>query len=103
LYTYARGEALSPAQLDTLKAETSPKEATFEELRAATSAAIDRALDQLRVTAVETLTEERKLGRAGIPTTTIGLLFHGAEHSLRHSGQALTTAKILSGGAASDS
>ena len=100
LYTYARGEALTAAQLETLKAETAPKDASFADLQTATSTAIDRALDQLRTTSIDTLTAERKLGRAGIPTTTIGLLFHGAEHSLRHAGQALTTAKILSGGGA---
>ena len=36
-------------------------------------------------------------GRAGLPTTTLGLLFHAAEHSTRHAGQAISTAKILAG------
>jgi hypothetical protein len=37
------------------------------------------------------------VGRAGLPSTVIGLLFHLAEHAQRHAGQALTTAKIVRG------
>ena len=40
----------------------------------------------------------RTVGRAELPTTTLGLLFHAAEHSTRHAGvQAISTAKILAG------
>ena len=35
------------------------------------------------------------VGRAGLPTTVLGLLFHAAEHSTRHAGQAITTALLL--------
>jgi uncharacterized damage-inducible protein DinB len=34
---------------------------------------------------------------AHLPSTTIGLLYHAAEHTVRHAGQVLTTAKILQG------
>jgi hypothetical protein len=47
---------------------------------------------------VATLLEPRRVGRAGLPATVIGLLFHGAEHSTRHAGQAITTARILQNG-----
>jgi hypothetical protein len=57
---------------------------------------IERAFDQLRATTAESLLEERKVGRAGLPSNVIGLLFHAAEHSTRHVGQAITTARILS-------
>ena len=57
---------------------------------------IDRALKQLADTPKESLLDERKLGRAGLPTTVLGLLFHAAEHATRHVGQAITTAKIVS-------
>ena len=40
------------------------------------------------------LLEERRVGRAGLPATVLGLLFHAAEHSTRHVGQAITTALI---------
>jgi uncharacterized damage-inducible protein DinB len=37
------------------------------------------------------------VGRLQLPTTVLGLLFHAAEHSVRHAGQAVSTAKILAG------
>jgi uncharacterized damage-inducible protein DinB len=43
------------------------------------------------------LIEPRKVGRAGLPSTVIGLLVHVAEHTTRHVGQAITTAAILKG------
>jgi len=52
----------------------------------------------LRGTSRDLLLDERKVGRAGLPSTVLGLLFHAAEHSTRHVGQAITTAKILAGG-----
>jgi hypothetical protein len=62
---------------------------------AGVNAIVDRALDQLRATPRESLLDERKLGRAGLPTNVLGLLFHAAEHCTRHVGQAITTAKVL--------
>jgi hypothetical protein len=49
---------------------------------------------QLRATDPSTLTNERKVGRAGLPTTVIGALFHGAEHTSRHVGQLISTVKL---------
>ena len=56
-----------------------------------------RALDQLRSTSAEDLLAPRKVGRAGLPSTTLGLIFHAAEHCTRHAGQATSTARILGG------
>ena len=61
------------------------------------NASIERALEQLRTTTRDDLLTARKVGRAGLPPTTLGLLFHAAEHSTRHAGQAISTAKILAG------
>ena len=61
------------------------------------NAIIDRAFAQLRATPAPTLLEVRTVGRAALPATVIGLLFHAAEHSTRHVGQAITTALILGG------
>jgi uncharacterized damage-inducible protein DinB len=36
-----------------------------------------------------------RIGRKGLPTTLTGLLVHAAEHTQRHVGQAITTAKII--------
>jgi hypothetical protein len=99
LFTYARGEPLSDAQKAALRGEGVVDEGapTFEALAAEVNATIDRALHQLRATSTESLLEERRVGRAGLPSTTLGLLFHAAEHSTRHVGQAITTARVLSG------
>jgi uncharacterized damage-inducible protein DinB len=58
---------------------------------------IDRALEQLRRTDTGALLVMRGVGRRQLPSTTLGLLFHAAEHSTRHVGQAITTARILRG------
>jgi hypothetical protein len=58
---------------------------------------IDRAFNQLRATTSASLLDDRKVGRAGLPSNVLGLLFHAAEHSTRHVGQVITTARILSG------
>jgi uncharacterized damage-inducible protein DinB len=96
LLTYARGEALSDAQRAAAKAEGQSGE-PFAAVVADAHRLLDRALAQVRATPRETLTEPRKVGRAEIPSTVIGLLFHAAEHCTRHMGQAVTTAKILAG------
>jgi|SRR5688572_6236084 uncharacterized damage-inducible protein DinB len=97
LFTYARGETLSDAQRTIAGEEGTPGEPPMP-LTAVVAAAqqdIERALAQLRATPQEMLLEARKVGRAGLPSTVLGLLFHAAEHATRHVGQAITTAKIL--------
>ena len=97
LFTYARGEALSDAQRAAARTEGQPDDSvTLGALVAGVNATIERAFDQLRATTTGSLLEERKVGRAGLPSNVIGLLFHAAEHATRHVGQAITTAKILS-------
>jgi hypothetical protein len=99
LLTYARGEALSDAQRQWLRAEGDPgaPPAPATDVVADVLVLIERALAQLRMTPVESLLDERRVGRAGLPSTVLGLLFHAAEHSTRHVGQAITTAKIVAG------
>ena len=60
-------------------------------------AAIDRALAQLRSTSPDTLLERREVGRGRLPSTVLGLLVHAGDHTYRHVGQAITTAKIVKG------
>jgi len=99
LLTYARGEQLSDAQMRFLRAEGEPGDppAIVAGVVAEAQATIDRALDQLRATAGDGVYEARRVGRGGLPSTVIGLIVHAAEHSTRHMGQAITTARILSG------
>jgi hypothetical protein len=35
------------------------------------------------------------VGRLQLPSTVLGLLFHAAEHTSRHVGQIVTTARIV--------
>ena len=97
LLTYARGEALTDDQRTASRAEGGDSSDSLEALVGSAQAALDRALQQLRDTGREALLSERKVGRAGLPSTTLGLLAHAAEHATRHMGQALTTAAILGG------
>jgi hypothetical protein len=99
LFTYARGEALSDAQRVAARAEGKPGDspATLAMLVAEVNATIERAYDQLRSMKATSLLDQRQVGRAGLPSNVLGLLFHAAEHSTRHVGQAITTAKILAG------
>ena len=99
LFTYARGEQLSDLQLAALRAEPAANgnASTADSLLRAVDAAVDRALAQLRAIAERDLAAPREVGRGRLPSTVIGLLFHGAEHTQRHLGQAVTTARIVRG------
>lgn len=97
LLTYARGEPLSATQKAFLVAERTPGDPTPEAatLIAAWREGVDRALAQLAATPEATLLDFRGVGRAQLPSNVLGLLFHAAEHASRHTGQVVSTAKIL--------
>ncbi len=95
LFTYARGSALSPEQLASIRTEgaelhTDDVAATLEAL----SQRVDSAVAELRTVDVDTLGDFRGVGRAQLPSTVIGCLVHAAEHSMRHVGQLSVTARI---------
>ena len=96
LFTYARGEGLSAEQQAFLAAEGEPGSppADAAVLAAAFEHQVGRALAQLRGTRENTLLEPRGVGRLQLPSTVLGLLFHAAEHTQRHIGQIVTTARI---------
>jgi uncharacterized damage-inducible protein DinB len=102
LFTYARGEALNEAQRATLAVEGDPgaPPATADSLVAAALRALHGAIAELRSTPSDSLAERRFVGRAQLPSTVLGLLFHAAEHAQRHAGQLVTTAKIVRAGSA---
>lgn len=97
LLTYARNESLSEIQLDYLKREGTPpfSSCTFKDLLTDLDGQLAIALEQLRDTRETSLTEICFVGRAQIPSTRLGLIFHAAEHTQRHLGQLLVTARIL--------
>lgn len=98
LLTYARGESLSDAQLAILAGEKSLDRTAGDgaQLSREFSAAIDRALAQLRATPEDSLLQRREVGRAKLPSNVLGLLVHAAEHTYRHIGQLSTTLRIAS-------
>ena len=98
LLTYARGETLTAPQLVFLAGEEAPGEppVPLATLAIGLNATIDRSLAQLRLTSPDRLLDVREVGRGRLPSTVLGLLVHAAEHSTRHMGQAITTARILS-------
>ena len=99
LLTYARGEALSASQRAALadeRAMTAPYP-PLGELLTGWRTTVEGALRQLATTSEATLTNARLVGRAQLPSTVLGLLFHAAEHAQRHVGQIVTTAKIIRG------
>ena len=97
LLTYARGELLTDAQRAQLQSEKNPPHTEVKSLLADVRNTIGRAVDQLRKTPDAALEEARPIGRAALPTTVLGLLFHAGEHAQRHAGQVVTTCKIIRG------
>jgi uncharacterized damage-inducible protein DinB len=99
LLTYARGVPLTPEQIAAAKAEAEPGPTPpgAAALLGSLDRAISGAVAELRATPREKLLAARTVGRAALPTTVLGLLFHAAEHAQRHAGQLVTTAKVLRG------
>ena len=96
LLTYARREVLTAQQLAAFNAEVPPlatADNTVAKLVQAFNDTVDKALIQLENTDEASLTEVRGVGRAQVPSTHIGVLVHAAEHTTRHLGQLLVTAK----------
>jgi uncharacterized damage-inducible protein DinB len=96
LFTYARGESLSSEQREALANERDPPNSrtSIKHLLDTFDVQVERALHQLRVTRADILTESRLVGRQQLPSTVLGLLFHAAEHTQRHVGQLLVTARV---------
>jgi hypothetical protein len=97
VFTYAKGEKLSAHQFEQLDQEGKD---TIEGLTS--EALVDKfrrqvgiAVEQLRRTPEAVLTEYRGVGRAGLPSTVIGLFVHGAEHTMRHVGQLMVTVRVI--------
>ena len=96
LFTYARGRPLSDDQMAFLRAEGAPLAvADVPRILDALHHRIDDAVAELRTIDVATLGEFRGVGRAQLPSTVIGCLVHGAEHSMRHVGQLSVTTRIV--------
>ena len=98
LFTYAAGEPLTSHQLDYLKAEGVQADGiTITSLLAHLDTQITSSIEYLKAVDETKLTEARGVGRQQLPSTVLGLLFHGAEHTMRHTGQLHVTVRVLQG------
>lgn len=96
LFTYAAGKALSEEQLAYLSAEgKQDAHLSVAHLLLALDTQISAAIAALKVTDEKQLTAIRTVGRKQLPSTMLGLLFHAAEHTMRHTGQLLVTVTVI--------
>ena len=93
LLTYAEGLPLSPVQLAELRREG--QTGTAADLHAELRSALLDATSRILTLATFDPQTPRTVGRKALPTTVGGLLVHVADHTQRHTGQLVTTAKFL--------
>lgn len=97
LFTYARGESLTLEQLQHLQDESIEQTGLDSDtLVIDFTRGVTRAIESLSGLTESDLLVPRGIGRKQIPTNVLGLLFHAAEHTQRHTGQLLVTVKIVS-------
>ena len=99
LLTYARGEQLTDEQIAASRIEKEPGSpirdaATMQKIALD---AIANAIEVMRHSPRAALFDDREVGKKRIPSTLFAILFHCGEHTQRHTGQLVTTAKIVKG------
>jgi uncharacterized damage-inducible protein DinB len=94
ILTYAEGGQLSSEQLSALKGESAGTE-SLAELLAEVEASYSNAAERIRVLGTADFNTPRAVGRKQLPTSIGGALIHVADHTQRHVGQVVTTAKVL--------
>lgn len=97
LFAYADEQPLTADQLAELKQEGMPYAGneTVHQLLDLLNQRFALTLDYLKQFDVDTLYNQAFVGRAKVPTTKAGLIFHAAEHTMRHTGQLLVTVSVL--------
>ncbi len=96
---------LSDDQLNARPAEIAPVAfhirhimdpgATRDQVFAEFNRALQDAVARVQAFSPDDFSHPRSIGRQQLPTTLGGLLVHVADHTQRHVGQAITTAKIV--------
>jgi uncharacterized damage-inducible protein DinB len=94
LLTYAEGAQLTSEQLNSLKGESTGAE-TLHELLAEIETSFANAAGRVRALGSADFNTPRPVGRKQLPTSLGGALIHVADHTQRHVGQVVTTAKVL--------
>jgi uncharacterized damage-inducible protein DinB len=94
LLSYAEDRQLDEEQLEYLAREgetVSDADVLMREF----ASAVERAMGRLHALSRADLEAPRYVGRKRLPTTVGGLLVHVADHTQRHVGQLVTTAKLV--------
>ena len=94
LLTYAEGSPLNVIQQAALRVELEPG-ISRQALLAEFGSAVREAEGRIRSLPLIEMEQSRAVGGKRLPTTLGGLLVHLADHTQRHAGQAVTTAKLL--------
>ncbi len=94
ILTYAEGGQLSSEQLGALKAEQTGSE-SLAELKAEVERSFANAAARILELAGADFDTFRGVGRKQLPTSVGGALIHVADHTQRHTGQIVTTSKVL--------
>jgi uncharacterized damage-inducible protein DinB len=112
ILTYAEGGQLTAEQLAALKTEQTGSERggaeqtgseqggegkleSLASLLAEVEVSFNDAADRIRVLATADLNTPRFVGRKQLPTSIGGAMIHVADHTQRHTGQVVTTAKVV--------
>jgi uncharacterized damage-inducible protein DinB len=96
LLTYAEGQQLSERQMKGLRTEMevgAGGAASLMEFAEGVEVAVNRVI----AISPGSYNEARGVGRKMLPTTVGGLMVHCADHTQRHVGQLVTTAKVVVG------
>ncbi|MGB7191090.1 MAG: DinB family protein [Acidobacteriaceae bacterium] len=94
LLSYAEGFQINHEQLAALKSE-SQRGGSRKDLFAQFDWGLKSAAQRVRALDGVSLDQPRAVGRKQLPTTIGGLLVHLADHTQRHTGQIVTTSKLL--------
>ncbi len=94
LLSYAEGQQLEATQIAAMKSELEPG-ATRDEVFAELRAALELSAQRVQAFSPGSYNEVRGVGKKMLPTTVGGLLVHCADHTQRHVGQAVITAKVV--------
>lgn len=97
ILTYAEGNQLGTEQLAALKTEQTGEgqPEMLAELIAEVEISFSNAAERIRTLATANFNTPRNVGRKQLPTSIGGALIHVADHTQRHTGQIVTTAKVL--------
>jgi hypothetical protein len=93
LATYLDNRQLSDEQLVFLSREAFP-DVDLSHLLKNMEVVFARVTEQVRAIPVSSYLEPRGIGRRQLPTTVAGIIIHLCEHTQRHLGQAILTAKL---------